>query len=78
MKKSEMLKLIERDLIDSASSVEFQARMVLARCISVGMLPPEVSNPKLEYHPNSGKQLLVLKMNKWEPEDELREVIFQG
>ena len=42
MKKSELLKLLELDIEDTKNSgVEFQARMVLARCISVGMLPPD-------------------------------------
>lgn len=41
MKKSELLKLLELDIEDTKNSgIEFQARMVLARCISVGMLPP--------------------------------------
>lgn len=40
MKKSEMLKLLERDIKDAAGDLEFQARMVLSRMISCGMKPP--------------------------------------
>jgi hypothetical protein len=40
MKKSELLDLLETDIIDAAGDLELQARMVLARCLSVGMLPP--------------------------------------
>ena len=40
MKKSEMLQLIVRDLIDSGPDINFQARMVLSRIQSCGMLPP--------------------------------------
>jgi hypothetical protein len=58
MKRSEMVNLIIRDLIDTKNSgVDFQARMVLARIESCGMLPLErntsyfcdCGHPEIEY-----------------------------
>lgn len=40
MKKSELLEMLETDILDADGNLELQAGMVLARCLSVGMLPP--------------------------------------
>jgi hypothetical protein len=55
MKKSELLTLLRQDIKDAAGDLDLQAEMVLARCLSVGMLPPETANF------NTG--------NNWEPEE---------
>lgn len=55
MKKSELLALLKQDIQDAADDLDLQARMVLARCISVGMLPPEAADFNIG--------------NNWEPEE---------
>lgn len=55
MKKSELLALLKRDIEDAANDLDLQARMVLARCESVGMLPPEAADFNIG--------------NNWEPEE---------
>jgi hypothetical protein len=56
MKKSELLNLLKADIRDAEGDLELQAGMVLARCLSVGMLPPENNNFNLG--------------NTWDSEDE--------
>ena len=55
MKKSELLALLKQDIEDAAGNLDLQAGMVLARCISVGMLPPEAADFNIG--------------NNWEPEE---------
>lgn len=56
MKRSEMLELLKQDLKDSVGDVDLQARMVLSRVLSCGMVPPEAADFNIG--------------NNWEPEDE--------
>lgn len=60
MKKSELLALLKRDIEDAANDLDLQARMVLARCESVGMLPPEAADFNIG--------------NNWEPEEEIEKL----
>lgn len=57
MKKSELLALLKQDIEDADGDLDLQARMVLARCESVGMLPPEAADFNIG--------------NNWEPEEEV-------
>lgn len=80
-----MLKLLVQDLIDSGPDVEFQARMVLARMESCGMLPPPDDcdsvtgnivyayyNERVEADPNIEAPYYSPPIYRklWEPEDE--------
>ena len=79
MKKSELLALIEQDLIDASGDLQLQAQMVLARCLSVGMLPPsddaEAVTRSIVYLTYKGRVVdseygePVVSL-LWEPEDE--------
>jgi hypothetical protein len=40
VKKSDMLSLLKQDIEDAAGDLDLQARMVLSRVLSCGMLPP--------------------------------------
>lgn len=40
MKRSDLLALLKQDIKDADGDLDLQAGMVLARCLSVGMLPP--------------------------------------
>jgi hypothetical protein len=51
MKKSKLLSLLKQDIKDADGNLDLQASMVLARCLSVGMLPPATymtNMPKVE------------------------------
>ncbi len=59
MKKSELLTLLKQDIKDATGDLDLQASMVLARCLSVGMLPPDAVDFNIG--------------NNWEPEEEIEE-----
>lgn len=68
MKKSELIKLLVMDIADSTGMEPYmQARFILSRCLSVGMLPPGYTNKtgSAFYTDNTEHRIY-----KWESEDE--------
>jgi hypothetical protein len=79
MKKSELLALLKHDIKDAAGDLDLQAGMVLARCLSIGMLPPpddaEAVTRSIVYLTYKGRVVdnkdgAPIVSLLWEPEDE--------